>query len=86
MKKEERKKKKKKKRVFFAGEATIKNYPATVHGAILSGYREASRILEQFSPVEFSFLCFSLCLFFLLSLWSFLILMLILILHFALCT
>ena len=31
-------------RVFFAGEATNRRYPATVHGAYLSGVREASRI------------------------------------------
>lgn len=31
-------------RVFFAGEATIKDYYATVHGAFLSGLREAKRI------------------------------------------
>ena len=31
-------------RVFFAGEATIKEAPATVHGAYLSGIREAERI------------------------------------------
>lgn len=34
-------------RVFFAGEHTIRNYPATVHGAFLSGLREASRISDQ---------------------------------------
>ena len=32
-------------RLFFAGEATELNYPATVHGAYLSGQREAKRIL-----------------------------------------
>jgi len=31
-------------RVFFAGEATSRAYPATVHGAFLSGEREAKRI------------------------------------------
>lgn len=35
-------------RVFFAGEHTCKNYPATVHGALLSGLREAGRIADQF--------------------------------------
>lgn len=35
-------------RVFFAGEHTIRNYPATVHGAFLSGLREAGRIADQF--------------------------------------
>ncbi|MBA3533286.1 MAG: FAD-dependent oxidoreductase [Ardenticatenales bacterium] len=32
-------------RLFFAGEATADDYPATVHGALLSGQREAKRIL-----------------------------------------
>ena len=32
-------------RLFFAGEATIKEYYATVHGAYLSGIREAKRII-----------------------------------------
>ncbi|GFN75552.1 lysine-specific histone demethylase 1a-like [Plakobranchus ocellatus] len=35
-------------RLFFAGEHTIRNYPATVHGALLSGYREAGRIADKF--------------------------------------
>lgn len=35
-------------KVFFAGEHTIRNYPATVHGALLSGLREAGRITDQF--------------------------------------
>ena len=30
-------------RIFFGGEHTIRNYPATVHGALLSGLREAGR-------------------------------------------
>ncbi len=32
--------------LFFAGEATHADYPATVHGALLSGQREAQRILN----------------------------------------
>ena len=35
-------------RVFFAGEHTIRNYPATVHGALLSGQREARKIADIF--------------------------------------
>ncbi|KAL3645495.1 Lysine-specific histone demethylase 1 2 [Castilleja foliolosa] len=33
-------------RLFFGGEATTSQYPATMHGAYLSGLREASRILQ----------------------------------------
>ena len=33
-------------RLFFAGEATHPQYPSTVHGAVLSGYREAERIMK----------------------------------------
>lgn len=35
-------------RLYFAGEHTIRNYPATVHGAFLSGLREGGRICDQF--------------------------------------
>lgn len=35
-------------RLYFAGEHTIRNYPATVHGALLSGFREAGRIADNF--------------------------------------
>jgi monoamine oxidase len=33
-------------RLFFAGEATSRQYPATVHGALLSGRRAAKQITE----------------------------------------
>ena len=32
-------------RLYFAGEATNRDHPATAHGALMSGYREAERIL-----------------------------------------
>lgn len=35
-------------RVFFAGEHTCREYPATVHGALLSGLREAGRAADHF--------------------------------------
>lgn len=34
-------------RLFFAGEATSRDYPATVHGAYLSGIREAQRLINR---------------------------------------
>lgn len=34
-------------RLLFAGEATTRDYPATVHGAFLSGKREAQRIIDS---------------------------------------
>lgn len=33
-------------RLFFAGEATMRQYPGTVHGAYLSGIREAVRLMN----------------------------------------
>jgi [histone H3]-N6,N6-dimethyl-L-lysine4 FAD-dependent demethylase len=35
-------------RLFFGGEHTIRNYPATVHGALLSGLREGGRIADYY--------------------------------------
>lgn len=35
-------------RVYFAGEHTNRNYPATVHGSLLSGLREARRMADAF--------------------------------------
>ncbi|MGL4423897.1 MAG: flavin monoamine oxidase family protein [Gemmataceae bacterium] len=35
-------------RLLFAGEATEAKYPGTVHGALLSGRREAQRLLTRF--------------------------------------
>jgi len=34
-------------RVFFAGEATIRQYPATMHGAFISGLRTAAELLSE---------------------------------------
>lgn len=41
-------------RLFFAGEHTIRNYPATVHGAFLSGLREGGRICDQFLGIPYA--------------------------------
>ena len=45
-------------RIFFAGEHTIRNYPATVHGALLSGLREAGRIADQYLGAYFQLLVY----------------------------
>nr|GLL47056.1 lysine-specific histone demethylase 1 homolog 2 [Ipomoea trifida] len=39
-------------RLFFAGEATIRQHPATMHGAYLSGLREASRICQAMKELQ----------------------------------
>ena len=39
-------------RLFFAGEATSADFPATVHGALLSGARAADEVLEAAGPGE----------------------------------
>jgi hypothetical protein len=36
------------------GEHTVRNYPATVHGAFLSGLREGGRICDQFVGCPYS--------------------------------
>lgn len=35
-------------RVLFGGEHTNRQYPSTVHGAFLSGLREAARLADHF--------------------------------------
>jgi len=39
--------------ILFAGEATNRDYQGTVHGAYLSGLREAKRILEIYNPQRY---------------------------------
>ena len=39
-------------RVFFAGEATTRRYPATMHGAFATGLREAARVADALEALE----------------------------------
>ena len=40
--------------VYFAGEHTNRHYPATVHGAYISGLREAGRIADNYCDTPYS--------------------------------
>lgn len=39
-------------RVCFAGEHTIRRYPGTMHGAFLSGLREATRVADYYNGTD----------------------------------
>ena len=38
--------------VLFAGEATHRKYYSTTHGALLSGQREANRLVEMYRDLH----------------------------------
>jgi hypothetical protein len=38
--------------LLFAGEATHPNFYSTTHGALLTGYREAKRLVKMYRPEE----------------------------------
>ena len=40
--------------LYSSGEHTIRNYPATAHGAFLSGLREAGRIADKILGCSYS--------------------------------
>lgn len=41
--------------VLFAGEATQRSFFSTVHGALMSGWREAERLISHYTPTSGSF-------------------------------
>lgn len=50
-------------KVFFAGEATCRHHPATMHGALLSGHRAAAqveifRVLYEYHVAKSGLYCF----------------------------
>ena len=38
--------------LLFGGEATHPNFYSTTHGALLTGFREASRLIKMYRPEE----------------------------------